>query len=202
MHQETIEKLKKDYSQMKIKGNSSVIKYIFKFNSVNVNIYFDEFDKNIPNLSMILIKGDNYYYSSLNILRPEINVQYLEKIPLDILRYLLNNNKLDEFFIKVENFILENDCYITSYKKDPIFKNTMKYTVTNKVRKDLPFLQGCRHAKMTDSTYYRLQNTFGIEQNVLDKIRDKNLTLVRTSDINRRKNLIFVLENVGLSLNY
>ena len=73
MHQETIEKLKKDYSQMKIKGNSSVIKYIFKFNSVNVNIYFDEFDKNIPNLSMILIKGDNYY-SSLNILRPEINV--------------------------------------------------------------------------------------------------------------------------------
>ena len=61
MQQETIEKLKKDYSQMKIKGNSSVIKYIFRFNSVNVNIYFDEFDKNIPNLSMILIKGDNYY---------------------------------------------------------------------------------------------------------------------------------------------
>lgn len=40
MQQETIEKLKKDYSQMKIKGNSSVIKYIFRFNSVNVNIYF------------------------------------------------------------------------------------------------------------------------------------------------------------------
>ena len=32
MQQETIEKLKKDYSQMKIKGNSSVIKYIFRFN--------------------------------------------------------------------------------------------------------------------------------------------------------------------------
>ena len=122
MQQETIEKLKKDYSQMKIKGNSSVIKYIFRFNSVNVNIYFDEFDKNIPNLSMILIKGDNYYYSSLNILSPEINVQYLEKIPLDILRSLLNNNKLDKFFIKVENFILKNDCYITSYKKDSILR--------------------------------------------------------------------------------
>ena len=109
--------------------------------------------------------------------------------------------RLCEFFIKVENFILKNDCYITSYKKDSIFKNTMKYAVNSKSRKDLPFLQGCRHAKMTDSTYYRLQNTFGIEQNVLDKIRDKNLTLVRTSDINRRKTLIFVLENVGLSLN-
>lgn len=38
----------------------------------------------------ILIKEDNY--SSLNILRLEINVQHLERIPFDILRYLLNNN--------------------------------------------------------------------------------------------------------------
>lgn len=111
-----------------------MIKYIFKFNSVNVNIYFD---KNIPNLSMILIKADNYS-SSLNILKLEINAQHLERIPFDILRYLLNN-KLDGFFIKVENFILENDCYITSYKKNPIFRNTMKDTVTNKAEKDLLF---------------------------------------------------------------
>ena len=186
---------------MEIQANSSVIKYRFKVNSVNVNIYFDEYDKNIPNLSMILIKDNNYYYSSLNILKPEIDVQYLEAIPSDILQSILKDNKLDDFFKKIENFILENDCYTTSYKNDYIFKNTMFYSVKNKNRKDLPFLQGCRHAKMTEFTYYQLQNTLGINSNILDKVRARNLTLVRTSDISRRKKLTLVLENIGIRLN-
>lgn len=201
MQQETIDKLKKDYSRMEIQANSSVIKYRFKVNSVNVNIYFDEYDKNIPNLSMILIKDNNYYYSSLNILKPEIDVQYLEAIPCDILQSILKDNKLDDFFKKIENFILENDYYTTSYKNDYIFKNTMFYSVKNKNRKDLPFLQGCRHAKMTEFTYYQLQNTLGINSNILDKVRARNLTLVRTSDISRRKKLTLVLEEIGIRLN-
>lgn len=201
MQQETIDKLKKDYSRMEIQANSSVIKYRFKVNSVNVNIYFDEYDKNVPNLSMILIKDINYYYSSLNILKPEIDVQYLEAIPFDILQSILKDNKLDDFFKKIENFILKNDCYTTSYKNDYIFKNTMLYSVKNKNRKDLPFLQGCRHAKMTEFTYYQLQNTLGINSNILDQVRARNLTLVRTSDISRRKKLTLVLENIGIRLN-
>lgn len=201
MQQETIDKLKKDYSRMEIQANSSVIKYRFKVNFVNVNIYFDEYDKNIPNLSMILIKDNNYYYSSLNILKPEIDVQYLEAIPCDILQSILKDNKLDDFFKKIENFILENDYYTMSYKNDYIFKNTMFYSVKNKNRKDLPFLQGCRHAKMTEFTYYQLQNTLGINSNILDKVRARNLTLVRTSDISRRKKLTLVLEEIGIRLN-
>ena len=88
-----------------------------------------------------------------------------------------------------------------SYKNDYIFKNTMFYSVKNKNRKDLPFLQGCRHAKMTEFTYYQLQNTLGINSNILDKVRARNLTLVRTSDISRRKKLTLVLEEIGIRLN-
>lgn len=200
MREETIDKLQNDYSKLNIKARSSVVKYTFVFNGVKVNVYFDKFDSEVPNLSVILVKDKDYYYSSLNVLNPQINVQYLEDIPLNILERILKDNKLDVFFQEIENHIMTSSCLNTSYKKDGIFKNTMRYSIKGKGRKDLPFLMGCRHVNMTDAAYYRLSATFGIKYEVLDQIREAGLTLVRTSEVDKRKTLTMVLNEIGVKL--
>lgn len=203
MRQEAINKLNKDWSNLKIKGRSSVLKYYFKFNGVNVNVYFDKYDRDLPNLSVILIKDKDYYYTSLNILNVNIHTEYLEAIPLNILENIEDeDHHLNAFFDEIDNQILKIDYVGTSYKKDKIYKNTMKYTVAkNPHRKDLPFLSGLRHnAEMTKDTFKRLHATLGIKCSVLKQIQNKKMTLVRTPDIDKRKDLVVVLNGTGIKL--
>lgn len=203
MRQEAINKLNKDWNNLKIKARSSVLKYYFKFKGVNVNAYFDNYDKNLPNLSVILIKDKDYYYTSLNILNVNIHKEYLEAIPRNILRKIENENQhLDDFFDEIDNQVLRKDPVRTSYTKDKIYKNTIKYTVANNPnRKDLPFLSGLRHnAEMTKNTFKRLHATFGIKYSVLEQIQNKKMTLVRTTDIDKRKDLVVVLNGTGIKL--
>ena len=109
---------------------------------------------------------------------------------------------MDDFFDEIDNQVLRKDPVRTSYTKDKIYKNTIKYTVANNPnRKDLPFLSGLRHnAEMTKNTFKRLHATFGIKYSVLEQIQNKKMTLVRTTDIDKRKDLVVVLNGTGIKL--
>ena len=85
MRQEAIQKLTRDWNNLQIKARSSALKYRFEFRNVNVNVYFDYYDEEMPDLSIILVKDKDYYYTSLNILNVNIHKEYLEAIPYNIL---------------------------------------------------------------------------------------------------------------------
>lgn len=200
MQQATIDKLEDDYDNLKFKGNESVVKYFYQYNNIHVNVYYDRFDIKLPNLSTILVYKKSYYYTSLNILNPRIKKQYLEDIPQEILSNILVNNELDDFFMTMEKNIINSDKVIgSSYKFDRVFNNTMQFKVKNS-RNDLPFLQGLRHGNMSNEAFNRLQVTFGIEKDILRKVKDRGFTFVRTSDISRRKDLTLVLNKIGIQI--
>lgn len=205
MKQETIDKLEKEYSST-YKGRSSVVKYRYEYNRVNVNLYYDKFDINSPQLSAILVYKDNntdstdYYYTSLNILNTKIDKQYLIDIPESILKRIESPNyKLDDFFDSIDDHILSTKKpYITSYDKDKIFY----FTINNKTRvnrKDLPFLSGFRRTRMQDATLDMLAAKFCIDRRILQKLQDRGITLVRTSDPFKRKNIVAVLDGTGIT---
>lgn len=203
MRQEAIQKLTRDWNNLQIKARSSALKYRFEFRNVNVNVYFDYYDEEMPDLSIILVKDKDYYYTSLNIFNVNIHKEYLEAIPYNILGNIEDDDyHLNGFFDEIDNQILKLDPVGTSYTKDKIYKNTIKYTVANNPnRKDLPFLSGLRHnEKMSEDTFKRLHATFGIKNSVLKQIQDKKMTLVRTPYIDRRKDLVVVLNGTGIKL--
>lgn len=196
MRQEVREYLIEEYNNLEFRRQFTAIKYRFRYNNVDVNIYFDAYDDKAPSMSMILAYDRTYYYTSLNINNTEIRTEYLEKIPFAILNQILDeNHHLNSFFEEIEKHILENNKIVINYEKDTCFINTMKYS---RSREDLPFLQSLRKVKMPDDTLERLSETMGIDREILKKIQSEGFTIVRTDDIRKRKHLTAIIDNADI----
>ncbi|MBD5393982.1 MAG: hypothetical protein HDR71_06870 [Lachnospiraceae bacterium] len=198
MRQEVRDHLIKEYNNLRFRRQYTAIKYRFRYNNVDVNIYFDTYDDKVPSMSMILAYARAYYYTSLNINNTEVRTEYLEKIPFAILNQILDeSHHLNAFFAEIEKHILDNNKIVINYEKDTCFINTMKYS---RSRTDLPFLQSLRKVKMPDDTLERLSETMGIDREILKKIQSEGFTIVRTDDIKKRKHLTAIIENAGISI--
>ncbi len=185
-----------EYNNLEFRRQFTAIKYRFRYNNVDVNIYFDAYDEKAPSMSMILAYDRAYYYTSLNINNTEVRTEYLEKIPFVILDQILDeSHQLISFFAEIEKHILENNKIVINYEKDTCFINTMKYS---RSRTDLPFLQSLRKVKMPDNTLERLSETMGIDREILKKIQSEGFTIVRTDDIKKRKHLTAIIENTDI----
>lgn len=185
-----------EYNNLEFRRQFTAIKYRFRYNNVDVNIYFDAYDEKAPSMSMILAYDKAYYYTSLNINNTEVRTEYLEKIPFVILDQILDeSHQLISFFAEIEKHILENNKIVINYEKDTCFINTMKYS---RSRTDLPFLQSLRKVKMPDNTLERLSETMGIDREILKKIQFEGFTIVRTDDIKKRKHLTAIIENTDI----
>lgn len=196
MRQEVRNHLIKEYSNLKFKRQFTAIKYHFKHNSVDVNIFFDAYDDKMPSMSMILSYGGKYYYTSLNINNTEIRTEYLEKIPFVILNQILDESyHLNTFFADIEKHILEDNKIVINYERDICFTNTMKYS---RSRNDLPFLYSLRNVKMSNDMLERLSETMGINREHLKKIQSVGYTIVRTADISKRKRLTAIIGNTSI----
>ena len=84
-----------------------------------------------------------------------------------------------------------------SYKKDTVFRTT---TEIQKGEIDLPFWWHIRKTRMTDTMLEELSERADISREILRKIQEKNLTLVRTADSSKRSDLKLILENEGIKL--
>lgn len=196
MRQEVRDYLIDEYDNLEFRRQFTAIKYRFRYNNVDVNIYFDAYDEKAPSMSMILAYDRAYYYTSLNINNTEVRTEYLEKIPFVILDQILDESQqLISFFAEIEKHILENNKIVINYEKDTCFINTMKYS---RSRTDLPFLQSLRKVKMPDNTLERLSETMGIDREILKKIQSEGFTIVRTDDIKKRKHLTAIIENTDI----
>lgn len=196
MRQEVRDYLIEEYNNLEFRRQFTAIKYRFRYNNVDVNIYFDAYDDKAPSMSMILAYDRTYYYTSLNINNTEVQTEYLEKIPFAILNQILDENyQLNSFFAEIEKHILENNKIVINYEKDTCFINTMKYS---RSRADLPFLQSLRKVKMPDDTLERLSETMGIDREILKKIQSEGFTIVRTDDIKKRKHLTAIIKNTDI----
>lgn len=193
----TKEKLVALYQAIPKKTKAICLKYHYIYNGVNVNIYFDAFDKKSLSFCIILVADKKYYFTPLNILKEGLNTEYLNDIPIEILRGILTDNKLDDFYQHMENYILQNKPYTNYYSKDIIFTNTTSY---QKGEIDLPFWQGVRKVRMSDENLIKLSHRADIPFNVLREIQRNHLTLVRTAKPERRRDLTLILNEFNVSL--
>lgn len=182
---------------MKYKGHSTCLKYHYQYNNVNVNVYFDAYEPESLSLYLILVYESKYYYTALNLDDTSIRTEYLNKIPIEILTRILVDSHLTEFYSDMENHILSDKAIVNTYSKDKIFVGTMKYS---KNKEDLPFWYCLRNVRMQDDTLFKLHASANISIDILKQIQEKNFTLVRTANAERRKELIVILESINIKL--
>lgn len=182
-----------EYSNKK----SSCIKYYYQYNGVNVNLYFDAFEPESTNFSMVLNYDNLYYFKTMNILNDNLNSEFLEDIPHQILNKILVENSLNDFYDTMEKKMLDSTPYRTTYK-DKLFSNTQKY---NRNKDELPFWYCVRQVRISDKTLERLLVSTEISRDVLQKIQARGFTLIRTADYKKRKKLTVILNELTVKLN-
>lgn len=95
----------------------------------------------------------------------------------------------------MEDIIINNNFVCINYNKDSIYTNTNKY---NPPKEEL-YLKTLSHKNMTDDMFnWALHNT-NIDIETLYKIKEHNLTFVRTPDINKRRKLTVILDQFSLN---
>lgn len=197
MKESTKDHLVNIYNKIPEKTKATCLKFYYQYNNVNVNVYFDAFDSQSVSLSIVLAAEKNYYYTPLNILNTGIITEYLSEIPPLILKKILVDNHLGDFYKNMEKHLLEDKPYFNYYNEDTYFVNTIKYA-QNKL--DLPFWWHLRKVPMTDDTLYKLNARADITFDILRKIQQEGYTLVRTSDPEKRKELTIILDHIGIKL--
>ncbi len=200
MRQEVLNKLAQDYSKIYSKTVDRCVKYEFMFNGVGVSLYYDEFDEDSKSFIMILMYDKQYYMTSLNVTNSKIKKEYLPELPHVFFTLVLDDNKeLDVFFEKIEENILNIEPIVISYSKDYRYLNAVnKYR--SKGYEDLPFWWHIRKSRMTDTSIELLSKRSDISEDILRKIQNKNMTLVRTADIKKRKKLKLILDKEAILL--
>ncbi len=196
MQKTTKDYLIEQYNNSRQHSKSSCIKFYYEYNDVKVNLYFDAYEPKSTNLSLVLIYEKYYYFKVMNILNKNLDSEYLKDIPNQILNRILVDNSLKNFYETMEIKVLNSEPFKTTYN-DKIFSNTLKY---NKKDDELPFWYCIRHKRMTDITLEKLLQSMDISRNTLQEIQSKRLTLVRTPDCNKRKELTVILEEFNIKL--
>lgn len=187
------------YNSLPSRTNATCLKYHYIFNTIHVNVYFDAWDQTSVSLSVVLVSNPlkKYYYTSLNILNSMMRTEYLPKIPSQILEKILVNEHLDDFYKNMEQHLLKDEPYLNFYNEDIYFRNTIKYARNNL---DLPFWWHVRNVRMSDETVDNLCARADISREILKKIQEKGLTLVRTADPTKRKELTLILRQQRIEL--
>lgn len=177
-------------------SKSSCVKFYYNYNDVKVNLYFDAYEPESTNLSLVLIYEEYYYFKVMNILNENLDSEYLKDIPNQILNRILVDNSLKKFYETMEINILNSEPFKTTYN-DKIYSNTLKY---NRKDDELPFWYCIRHKRMTDITLEKLLQSMDISRDTLQEIQSRRLTLVRTPDCNKRKELTVILDEFNITL--
>lgn len=195
MQEQIRKKMLSDYENLSYKRSETCVKYKYDINGVTVNLYFDAYDPKSNVLTMILSTERKFYFTTLNVMNTHIRKEYLPSMPYVFLKKILVDNELDTFFSYMEEEILEISPIPASYKKEVIFVNTIRYQKNNI---ELPFWWHMRKARMTDNMLEVLSERADITRDILLKIQRSGYTLVRTGDVNKRRQLTLILDECGI----
>lgn len=189
MDKKILDYLEKIYTEKKFKKKETCIKTFFSYNGVNINVYFDNYDKKNPVLHVVFHLKNIYYLKTFNFVNMK---KYLSNVPPEILTQLKYENQLEDFYTRLEQVMNENKWIPANYEKDYFYKEAFK-----KTKLDIqPFFWHLRKENMQQAHKELLYKNLNISLDDLDYIQKKGFTVVTTSDIKKRNILIDSINNM------
>ena len=138
----------------------------------------------------------SYYFTPLNIDNLIVKNPYLNDLPKEILRQILENGNLKDFYDNMREHMIHDDVQKSNYK-DHEFENGLKF---NKNNDKNPFFLCLRKTPMSENHLNFLNTQFNISKYILQRIRAKGYTIVTTADFSKRKELTVILDENNIKL--
>lgn len=187
--------LKQKYLMSALGKPRDCLKLSYQYHQVKVNIYFDYYEDTF-NLYLVLSYEQYYYFTPLNIDNLILKNPYLNDIPKEILRQILDNGNLKDFYNNMREHIIHDNIQESNYE-DYEFRNGLK---SNKNEDKNPFLSHLRKKTMSENQFDFLNTKFNISKYILQRIKAKGYTIVTTADFSKRKSLTLILSKYDIKL--
>lgn len=184
------------YLLSKLKQPQDCLKLNYQYHKVRVSVYFDYY-KGDFNLYLVLNYDKFYYFTPLNIDNLIVKNPYLNDIPKEILKQILDNGSLKDFYDNMREHMIHDDTEKGDYDRDYIFITGLK---SNKNNDKNPFLSHLRKTPMSEAHLNFLNTHFNISKYILQRIRTKGYTIVTTSKASERKELTLILKDHGINI--
>lgn len=188
--------LAQKYLLSKLKEPQDCLKLNYQYHKVKVSVYFDYYEGDF-NLYLVLNYDKFYYFTPLNIDNLIVKNPYLNDIPKEILKQILDNGSLKDFYDNMREHMIHDDTEKGDYDRDYIFITGLK---SNKNNDKNPFLSHLRKTPMSEAHLNFLNTHFNISKYILQRIRTKGYTIVTTSKASERKELTLILKGHGINI--
>ncbi|MCV3481579.1 DNA repair protein Rad50 [Campylobacter lari] len=189
--------LLKKYNDIQYKRLENCIKLYYQYHNVNVNLYFNGYDKNYPSAFMILSNEKSYHITTFNVDNFDEKNQYLKKIPNPILNLINDNeNTLISFYNEMRRRIKKDNFQYINYSNDRIFTNTIKFNKNEETGN--PFFHYLRIGQMSSKQFKKLSYSTNLSKEILMKIQRAGFTIVTTSNFLEAKDFSAELKRCNI----
>lgn len=188
-------------------NKNDCLKISYKYNGVDVNLFFDSYDEKSLALSIILNYEKECYFTPIDIKYFAYkNIFFLKDCPGAILCQIMSSERKLNLFCKnmrerIENYIAKSKNQQINLKcdySDECFRESLGKSKNNICI--TPFLHHIRNTKMSKEQFIRLKDELIIDKETLIKLQREGKTIVTTNDPLKRKTLTMVLDEVGYKI--
>lgn len=185
--EETIIKRLYAYFKRNELGKATGMKFMYRFQEVEVNVYFDGYDEKIPVMILVLKHKDVYSFLPCNVreLSEETFAKY--DIPEQMKAQLLNQQSFHLFLDRLAHEIAAEECIIRNYKADLRFKRLEQREYQRYGM--YPFFGGIVKGVMEDGYLEKLHTRMTMSKDVLRRIQQSGHTVVTVERCKERKKL-------------
>lgn len=168
-------------------GKGTCLKFMYYFNKMEVNVYFDGYDEDLPHLALLLKYQGEYSFLLCNIEKLSEKTFECSDIKEEIKEQMLCGGSFQKFTeclmeqISTEEFILRN------YKSDLAFKCFAKQGYEEKGI--LPFFGGFQKGNMRDWEVERFHSCFPISKEALLFAKKKGYKMITVYHCKDRKKI-------------
>lgn len=196
--------LSKSYNALTPKSRKSkvtCIKANMTYNSINVALYYDEYQQT-KNMILKLEYNNQVYLGNIHLGK---YIQDLNKEP-DLCHQLLQGKTLEPFYKKLAERIINEPLYAINLEQDNDFSDAVKIwrknhpSPGNRVNHAHIFLKTFRRDNMSDTMFRSLIKDNKVDFTIVKAIKNSGYTVVRTDDPWKRNSLVALLQQYNIVL--
>lgn len=186
MKEKIVKKLYEKYNEYEA-GKAIGMKFMYRFQDMEVSVYFDGFDEQYPVFVLILKYKSEYAFIPLNPWEEEARVLENRNLPEGILQRMFCDGTLEAFWMRLEQELDAGMGVFRNYKADMCFKRLLQEEY--KVYGNSPFFGGFVPGNMETWEVEKFQKCLSISTDVLQQVQEQGYSIKLVERCKERKKI-------------
>ena len=186
MKEKIVKKLCEKYNEYEA-GKAIGMKFMYRFQDMEVSVYFDGFDEQYPLFVLILKYKAEYAFIPLNLWEKEEQILENRNLPDEILQRMFCEGTLNAFWERLEQELDVGTGVFRNYKADMCFKRLLQKEY--EVYGNSPFFGGFVPGNMEKWEVEKFQKCLTISPDILHQVQEQGYSIKLVERCKERKKI-------------